>query len=83
MVTNWLAAPLAGMLASRVEQYLVSDLHRVDERPLWQEIHHAFRREWQKLKYWLPRMLLCAILFLFRLPVSFWRRGYGCCFQPG
>ncbi len=68
MVTNWLAAPFNGMLASRVEQYLVSDLHRVDERPLWQEIHHAFRREWQKLKYWLPRMLLCAILFF--IPVA-------------
>lgn len=28
-MTNWLAAPFNGMLASRVEQYLVSDLHRV------------------------------------------------------
>ena len=63
MVTNWLSAPFNGMLAARVEQYLVSDLHKVDERPLWQEVHHAFRREWLKLKYWLPRTLLCLILF--------------------
>lgn len=63
MATNWLAAPFNGMLAARVEQYLVSDLHQVDERPLWKEIHNAFHREWQKLKYWLPRTLLCIILF--------------------
>jgi CysZ protein len=63
MVSNWLAAPFNGMLAARVEQYLVSDLHKVDERPLWQEIHHALRREWQKLKYWLPRTVLCAVFF--------------------
>jgi CysZ protein len=68
IVTNWIAAPFNGMLAARVEQYLASDKHLVDERPLWQEIHHAFRREWQKLKYWLPRAAICAVLFF--VPVA-------------
>lgn len=63
MITNWIAAPFNGMLAAKVVRYLTTDQHQADERTIWQETKQTFIREWQKTKYWLPRALICLVLF--------------------
>lgn len=64
LLANWLAAPFNGMLSAKVERMLTPHHLALPERTLAQEVTQAFKREWQKLKYWLPRACLCAILFI-------------------
>lgn len=68
LIANWIAAPFNGMLSAKVERYLNPQHPPFADRTLSQEIIQAFKREWQKLKYWAPRALLCAILFF--IPVG-------------
>ncbi|GGA82587.1 sulfate transporter CysZ [Neiella marina] len=64
-VANWLAAPFNGLLAEKVELYLTGK--PIDSGgfvDLIKDIPRLFAREFQKLGYFLPRALLCLLLFL-------------------
>lgn len=63
-VANLLAAPFNSTLSLKVEQYLRGNRASVAELPLLQMIGSSFQREWKKITYWLPRAVLCGILFL-------------------
>ncbi|MGL5286986.1 CysZ protein [Aeromonas sp. RU39B] len=64
-VANWIAAPFNGLLAERVERELTgvgpADSGMVD---VVKDMPRTFRREWAKLKYYLPKAIGCLILFL-------------------
>ncbi|MCU4676143.1 sulfate transporter CysZ [Catenovulum sp. 2E275] len=70
-ISNFIAAPFHGLLASKVEMMLSPQLAQQadSEFKLTQEIGRTLKREWQKLAYYLPRALGYFILFLF-LPVG-------------
>jgi CysZ protein len=63
-VMNWLAAPFNGLLAEKVEQHLTGkNLHSGGTIDLIKDLPRVFGREWQKLKYYLPRAVGFFILF--------------------
>ena len=67
-VMNWLAAPFNGLLAEKVEMALTGKpLNTGGTIDLIKDLPRILGREWQKLKYYLPRALL--ILLLFFIPV--------------
>jgi CysZ protein len=67
-VMNWLAAPFNGLLAEKVEQHLTGKaLHSGGTLDLVKDLPRIFGREWQKLKYYLPRAI--GFLILFWVPV--------------
>lgn len=67
-VMNWLAAPFNGLLAEKVEQLLTGKpLNTGGTIDLIKDLPRILGREWQKLKYYLPRALV--ILLLFFIPV--------------
>ncbi|RLV58836.1 sulfate transporter CysZ [Parashewanella curva] len=67
-VMNWLAAPFNGLLAEKVEQKLTEKpMYTGGTVDLLKDLPRILGREWQKLKYYLPRALL--VLLLFFVPV--------------
>lgn len=55
VMVNVLASPFYGVLADRVEQTLTGRSSD-DARTLWQQTRDGVHREWQKLRYMLPRL---------------------------
>ncbi len=63
-LANWIAAPFNGLLAERVEQHLTGQpLPDTRLAALIQDLPRIFKREWLKLKYYLPKALGCLVLF--------------------
>lgn len=61
---NWLAAPFNGLLAEKVELYLTGKpINTGGFLDLIKDLPRLFAREFQKLGYFIPRALLCLILF--------------------
>lgn len=57
-VANWLAAPFNGVLAERVEQKLTGVTPQQDSfMAVIKAIPHTLLREWQKLTYFIPRLI--------------------------
>lgn len=64
MIANLIAAPFNGLLAEQVEARLTGQPAPDSTlASLLKDIPRIFAREWQKLKYYLPRALLCLLLF--------------------
>ena len=64
MLANLIAAPFNGLLAEQVEARLTGQpAPDSSVASLLKDIPRIFAREWQKLKYYLPRALLCLLLF--------------------
>ncbi|WP_407695835.1 sulfate transporter CysZ [Shewanella avicenniae] len=67
-IMNWIAAPFNGLLAEKVEQLLTGKpLNTGGAMDAIKDLPRVFGREWQKLKYYLPRALLVLILFFIPL----------------
>lgn len=63
-IMNWIAAPFNGLLAEKVEQLLTGKpLNTGGAMDTVKDLPRVFGREWQKLKYYLPRALLVLVLF--------------------
>ncbi len=66
MLANWIAAPFNGLLAEAVEKHL-SGNNFVETQFNWaqffKDIPRLFAREFRKLRYYLPRAILCLLLF--------------------
>lgn len=68
MVANWIAAPFNGLLAEQVEARLTGVTPPdTSLRQLLADIPRILKREWQKLKYYLPKAIGCLILFFIPL----------------
>lgn len=68
-VANWLAAPFNGLLSEKIEAQLTGEI--IDSGSNFdviKDIPRTLTREWQKLKYYLPRAIGFFILMLV-LPV--------------
>ncbi|TKB50659.1 sulfate transporter CysZ [Ferrimonas sediminicola] len=64
-VMNWIAAPFNGLLAEQVERRLTGKSVNDDGfADIIRDIPRVLGREWQKLKYYLPRALLLLVLFV-------------------
>jgi len=63
-VANLIAAPFNGLLAEKTENLLTnSEFSGANFSSLIQDLPRIFKREMQKLAYFLPRMLFCGVLF--------------------
>ncbi len=66
VIANWISAPFNGLLSEAVERHL-KGAKEPSQANFWQYLRHetprVIQREWQKLKYWLPRALICLLLF--------------------
>lgn len=63
-VMNWLAAPFNGLLAEKVEIILTAQV--IDTASNWDmvtDLPRVLKREWIKLKYYLPRAIVFFLLF--------------------
>ena len=68
MVANWIAAPFNGLLAEQVEARLTGvQPPEVSVAQLLKDVPRILAREWQKLKYYLPKAIGCLILFFIPL----------------
>ncbi|GGZ04546.1 MAG: CysZ protein [Shewanella sp.] len=68
-VMNWISAPFNGLLAEKTEQLLTGKpLNTGGALDLVKDLPRIFGREWQKLKYYLPRAII--VLLLFFVPVA-------------
>lgn len=69
-VANWIAAPFNGLLAEKVEQYLRGE-STADQSltQFFKDIPRIFKREIDKLVYYIPRALGYLLLF-FILPIG-------------
>ncbi|MBP8065089.1 MAG: sulfate transporter CysZ [Aeromonadaceae bacterium] len=68
MVANWIAAPFNGLLAEQVEARLTGvQPPEVSVTQLLKDVPRILAREWQKLKYYLPKAIGCLILFFIPL----------------
>ena len=68
MVANWIAAPFNGLLAEQVEARLTGVRPPdVSIAQLLKDVPRILAREWQKLKYYLPKAIGCLILFFIPL----------------
>ncbi len=64
LIANWIAAPFNGLLAEQVEAKLTGKTAPdASLATLLRDMPRIFRREWQKIKYYLPKALGCLILF--------------------
>ncbi|WP_251359941.1 sulfate transporter CysZ [Kangiella sp. TOML190] len=66
ILANWIAAPFNGLLAEAVENKL-SGKKTVPEqsyREMLKDVPRLLKREWTKLKYYIPRALVCLLLLL-------------------
>jgi CysZ protein len=69
MVANFIAAPFNGLLSEKVEAHLTGKtLPELGFRGFIKDIPRMLGREWQKLRYALPRAIILFLLLLF-LPV--------------
>ncbi len=63
-IANLIAAPFNGLLAEKTENILINEQINDDGfTGLIKDLPRIFKRELQKLAYFLPRMFLCGILF--------------------
>lgn len=63
-VANLIAAPFNGLLAEKTENLLTGKAINDDGfSDLLKDLPRIFKRELQKLAYFLPRLIICAILF--------------------
>jgi len=69
-VANWLAAPFNGLLSERIEILLSGSSANDDDgiSAIIKDIPRTLTREWQKLKYYLPRAIGCFML-LWLIPI--------------
>ena len=68
IVANWIAAPFNGLLAEQVEARLTGvQPPEVSVAQLLKDVPRILAREWQKLKYYLPKAIGCLILFFIPL----------------
>jgi len=70
-IANWIAAPFNGLLSEAVECHLAGDSTAIENLSLtdsFKDIPRLIGREWRKLTYYIPRALLCLILFI--TPIS-------------
>lgn len=68
---NWIAAPFNGLLSEAVEKHLSGDNFKEVEFNTVEfvgDIPRLIGREWKKLAYYIPRALVCALLFF--TPIS-------------
>ena len=64
MIANLIAAPFNGLLAEQVEARLTGQpLPDSSLASLLKDLPRIFSREWQKLKYYLPKAIICLLLF--------------------
>ena len=69
MIANFIAAPFNGLLSEKVEAHLTGkNLPDTGWSGFVKDIPRMLGREWQKLRYALPRAIILFVLFLF-LPV--------------
>ncbi|MGL5291694.1 MAG: sulfate transporter CysZ [Vibrionaceae bacterium] len=67
-LTNWIAAPFYGLLAERIEAKLTAvTLPDTRMSAAIKDLPRIFKREWQKLKYYLPKAL--GLLLFMWIPV--------------
>lgn len=68
---NWLAAPFNGLLSEKVEKTLTNTTKINDDgfNDLIKDIPRTLSREWQKLKYYVPRALGFLLILVF-VPVA-------------
>lgn len=66
MIANWLAAPFNGLLSEAVERHLSGNFSEQNTpfSEVIKDLPRILGREWAKLKYWIPRALICLLLFL-------------------
>jgi CysZ protein len=65
IVANWLSAPFNGLLSEAVERYLSGEKEQPTKvSALIKDLPRVLTREWSKFTYWLPKALLCLLLFL-------------------
>ena len=63
-VANLIAAPFNGLLAEKTESLLIGETINDDGlMDLMRDLPRIFKRELQKWVYFLPRLLICAVLF--------------------
>ncbi len=64
MLANWIAAPFNGLLAEAVENKLRGEKVLPDQpvSELVKDVPRLLGREWTKLKYYIPRALLCLLI---------------------
>ena len=67
-IANIIAAPFNGLLAEQTELLLTNSKNPDSSiKTMLRDVPRAFAREWQKIKYYLPRAL--GLLILFFIPV--------------
>lgn len=73
VLANWFAAPFNGLLSEAVERHLAGDKYEAETLSFagyLKDIPRLFGREARKLIYYLPRALLCLLLFLPWTPLA-------------
>jgi len=66
ILANWIAAPFNGLLSEAVEKHLSGTDFQNNEGGFKQfiaDMPRLFGREWRKMAYYLPRAILCLVLF--------------------
>ncbi|MEE4245246.1 MAG: sulfate transporter CysZ [Kangiellaceae bacterium] len=66
IIANWLAAPFNGLLSEAVERHLSGQPLSQQATSLasaLRDLPRIMGREWSKLVYWLPKALVCGLLF--------------------
>lgn len=63
-VANLIAAPFNSMLSLKVEKMLSPEMSPIEEPGFMTMIGSSLKREWAKIRYSVPRLLICSILFL-------------------
>jgi CysZ protein len=72
-LANWIAAPFNGLLSEAVERNLAGNTYQQDSvnlKDFFADIPRLMSREWQKLKYYLPRAIGCLLLFFIIGPLA-------------
>ncbi len=62
-LANFIAAPFNGILSEKIEKLLTGQAID-DDASLFEEVNRSLIREWQKLKYFIPRLAF-FLVFLF------------------
>lgn len=65
LISSFLAAPFNGLLAERCEQVLCGTAQNGSFKNMLLDLPRVFFREWEKLRYWLPRFVGLSIISLF------------------
>lgn len=63
-VANLIAAPFNSMLSLKVEKMLIPEMAPIEEPGMITMIGNSLKREWAKIRYSIPRLFICGILFL-------------------